>query len=139
MKENTVRLILMTLLLSLAAPVSAWAASSAAVATQVREQWAKARVGYLAAVKPYAADPLVPQYTKALDKAGQSLEKFIQLKSSAPAPAPATLTPVVDQLTKDLTALRLLKGKASGNLASALGSALVQQNQVTQYALKNMR
>ncbi len=129
----------MTLLLGLAAPLAAWAATSADVATQVRGQWAKARVDYLAAVKPYAANPLVPQYTKALDKAGQSLEKFIQLKSSSPAAAPTTLTPAVDQLSKDLTALRLLKGKASGNLATVLGRALAQQNQVSQYALKNMR
>lgn len=139
MKTNTIRLILMTLLLSLAAPFSAWAATSAEVAAQVREQWTKVRSSYVASVKPYAADPLVPQYTLALDKAGKSLEKFLELKSSSPAAAPATLTPVVDQLAKDLVALRLLQGKASGNLATALGAALAQHSQVTQTALKNMR
>ncbi len=139
MKTSTLRLILMTLLLSLVAPLSAWAATSAEVAAQVREQWTKVRSGYLASVKPYAADPLVPQYTLALDKAGKSLEKFLALKSSSPAAAPATLTPVVDQLAKDLAALRLLQGKASGNLATALGAALAQHSQVTQTALKNMR
>lgn len=139
MKSNTIRRIVMTLLLSLAAPLSAWSATPAEVAAQVREQWAKVRTTYLASVKPYAADPLVPQYTVALDNAGKSLEKFLALKSSSPAAAPATLTPVVDQLAKDLATLRLLQGKASGNLATALGAALAQHSQVTQTALKNMR
>ena len=98
MKVNAIRLILMTLLLSLVAPLSALAATPAEVAAQVREQWAKVRVSYLASVKPYAADPLVPQYTIALDKAGKSLENFLQLKLASPAAAPTTLTPVVDQL-----------------------------------------
>jgi len=139
MKTNTIRLTLMTLLLSLMAPLSAWAATSEEVAAQVREQWTKVRSSYLASVKPYAADPLVPQYTLALDKAGKSLEKFLELKSSSPPAAPATLTPVVDQLAKDLVALRLLQGKASGNLSTALGAALAQHSLVTQTALKNMR
>jgi len=139
MKVNAIRLILMTLLFSLVAPLSALAATPAEVAAQVREQWAKVRVSYLASVKPYAADPLVPQYTIALDKAGKSLENFLQLKLASPAAAPTTLTPVVDQLIKDLTALRLLQGKASGNLATTLGTALAQHNLVCQTALKNMR
>ena len=139
MKKNTIRLALMTLLLSLVAPLSAWGATSAEVAAQVRAQWTKVRSSYLASVKPYAGDPLVPQYTLALDKAGKSLEKFLQLKLSSPPAAPAKLTPVVDQLAKDLAALRLLQGKASGSLATALGAALAQQSQVTQTALKNMR
>lgn len=139
MKTNTIRLILLTLLLSLVAPLSAWSATSVEVAAQVREQWTKVRSSYLASVKPYAANPLVPQYTLALDKAGMSLEKFLELKLSSPPAAPATLTPVVDQLAKDLVALRLLQGKASGNLATALGAALAQHGQVTQTALKNMR
>jgi len=139
MEKNPIRLILVTLLLSLVAPLSAGAATSAEVAVQVREQWATVRSSYVASVKPYATNPLVPQYTLALDKAGKSLEKFLQLKLSSPPATPATLTPAVDQLAKDLVALRLLQGKASGNLATALGAALARHSQVTQTALKNMR
>jgi hypothetical protein len=139
MQTNRFHLVLMTLMLTLSTPFSAWAASSEEVAAQVRDQWAKARVAYLASVKPHAADPLVPQYTAALDKAGESLEKYLALKLASPAPQATALTPAVDQLVKDLGALRVLQGKAKGKLATALGGALAQHNLVTQTALKNMR
>jgi hypothetical protein len=139
MQANRYRLFLMTLMLALSTPMSAWAASSTDVAAQVRAQWAEARVAYLASVKPHTADPLVAQYTKALDKAGKSLDKYLELKSASPAPKATALTPAVDQLVKDLGALRVLQGKAKGKLATALGAALAQHNQVTQTALKNMR
>jgi hypothetical protein len=139
MQTNRFRLFLITLMLGLAAPMLAWAASPAEVAAQARDQWAKARVAYLDSIKPHAADPLVAQYTAALDKAGKSLENYLALKTASPAPKATALTPAVDQLVKDLAALRVLQGKAKGSLATALGGALAQHNQVTQTALKNMR
>jgi len=139
MQTNLFRLFIMTLMLGLTTPIVAWAANPAEVAAQVRDQWAKARVTYLASVKPHTADPLVGQYTTALDKAGKSLDNFLTLKTASPAPQATALTPAVDQLVKDLAALRVLQGKAKGSLATALGSALAQHNQVTQTALKNMR
>lgn len=119
------------------------AATPAETAMRVRAHWAKAKEDYLAAVQPYAAQPanatLLKQYTAALDKTGVTLEKYLALKLATPATPPAKLTPVVDQLIKDLTALRTLRGKAKGPLANALGAALTQHNQVAQAALKNMR
>lgn len=123
--------------------VNAVAATPAEIATQVRADWAKTKASYLATVKPYQDTPantaLITQYTAALDKAGGSLEKFMALKLATPATPAATLTPAVDQLAKDLMMLRALSGKATGPLATALGSALSQQNQVAQTALANMR
>lgn len=119
------------------------ATTPAETATRVRLHWAKAKQDYLAAVQPYAAQPanaaLLKQYTAALDKTGLTLEKYLALKLATPATPPAKLTPVVDQLIKDLTALRTLRAKAKGPLANALGAALTQHNQVAQAALKNMR
>lgn len=139
MQTKPFRLFLMTLMLGLATPMFAWAASPAEVAAQARDQWAKARVAYMASVKPHATDPLVAQYTTALDKAGKSLDQYLTLKTASPAPQATALTPAVDQLVKDLAALRVLQGKAKGSLATALGAALAQHNLVTQTALKNMR
>lgn len=132
-----------SVLLTLAVSLSAWAATPTEIATQVRDQWTEARKGYLTAIKPYADKPehakLLQQYTETLDKCGQSLEQYLTLRLASP-PTPATkITPVVDQLAKNLAALRALQGKASGSLATVLGTALSQHNQVTQTALKNMR
>jgi hypothetical protein len=131
------------LLCLLSLSLAALAATPAETATQVRNQWAEARKTYLAAIQPYADKPehakLVQQYTEALDMCGQSLEQYLALKLASPPTPTAKLTPVVDQLAKNLAALRSLQGKAGGNLATVLGKALSQHNQITQTALKNMR
>lgn len=139
---TTLALCLTVLLAPFATPM-AQAATPAEVATQVRTNWAKAKEGYLAAVKPHqgtaANAALITQYTAALDKAGVSLEKFIGLKLAGPATPATSMTAAVDQLAKDLMALRVLNTKATGPLATALGTALSQHNQVAQTALANMR
>lgn len=119
-------------------PVLAASGTPAEIASQTRDNWDKARVAYLASVKPYENQALVAQYTLALDKAGASLERYLELKLATPATPPAKLTPAVDRLVKDLTALRKLRGKAKGPLANVLGTALAQHNQIAQTALKNM-
>lgn len=127
----------------LLAPFAALAATPAETAAQIRSDWAKAKQAYLASVQPYASQPanatLVAQYTAALDKTGATLEKYIALKLTTPAPPATTVTPVVDQLIKDLAALRTLNGKATGPLVNVLGNALSQHSLTTQTALKNMR
>jgi hypothetical protein len=119
------------------------AATPAETAALVRARWTKARLDYLAAVKPFQANAanatLVGQFTTALDKTGVTLEKYLGLKLATPATPAAQLTPVVDQLIKDLTALRAVRSKATGALATALGAALTQHNEIAQTALKNMR
>jgi hypothetical protein len=112
-------------------------------ATQVREQWAKAKKSYQDSIAPYAGQAqhaaLIKDYNSALDDTGKSLETFIKLKLSSP-PSPASeMTPAVDQLAKNLGRLKTLQGKASGDVLTVLGGALKQQQQITQNALKNMR
>ncbi len=137
------------LALSPVAPLSVLTAPTASAATpadtakQVRDNWAKTRQAYLDSVQPYAGQPahaaLIKQYTEALDKTGAALENYLNLKLATPAAPAAKLTPAVDLLIKSLTALRSLRGKATGPLVNVLGSALGQQNEVAQTALKNMR
>jgi hypothetical protein len=116
---------------------SAWALTNAELAAQVRSQWATAQKGYQEAIKPYAGTALAVQYTDTLTKTGTLLEQYITLKLAA---APATqITPVVDQLVKNLGLLRTLQGKATGDMLTVLGTALTQHNLATQNALKNMR
>lgn len=139
----------LTLLLVPTTPYPVMAAEVAAAATpaetamQLRTQWAKTKADYLASVQPYESQPasatLVKQYSVALDKAGASLENYIALKLATPATATAKMTPAVDQLIKDLAALRKLRAKAKGPVANVLGAALTQHNEITQAALKNMR
>lgn len=133
-------------LLAQAVPVTlianeAMAATPAEVADQVRTNWAKAKTAYLASVKPYtvvaANVTLINQYTAATDKAGATLEKYLSLKLAGSAPE--EVTPVVDQLSKDLLAMKAIRAKATSGLGTALGTALTQQNLVTQTALANMR
>lgn len=124
-------------LFSLSFGVSVLAATNAELADQVRSQWAAAQKGYQEAIKPYAGTPLAVQYTDTLSKTGVLLEKYISLKLAA-APA-AEITPVVDQLIKNLGLLRVLQGKATGNMLTVLGTALSQHSLATQNALKNMR
>ncbi|TCJ14649.1 hypothetical protein EZJ19_09375 [Parasulfuritortus cantonensis] len=141
MRILTLLALCLTILLSPLATTPAFAATPAEIATQVRTNWANAKSAYLNAVKPYAANnaTLISQYSAALDKAGGSLENFLTLKQQSPAPSSTTMTAAVDQLAKDLLTLRGLTGKATGGLATALSSALTQQNQVAQTALANMR
>ncbi len=110
---------------------------------QVRAQWAGMRKTYLDSIAPYAGQPqyaaLLKDYSAGLDETGAALEAFIALKQANPPAAPAVLTPAVDRLINDLTRLKTLQGKASGNLITVLGSALKQQQQITQNAIKNMR
>lgn len=123
--------------------LAADAATPAEIAAQTRASWAKSRDAYLALVKPYQGTPadaaLVTQYTAALDKTGSTLEQYLALKLASPATPADKLTPVVDQLYKDLLVLRAIRSKATGGLATALGTALTQHNLVTQTALANMR
>jgi hypothetical protein len=67
------------------------------------------------------------------------LEAYIALRQAQPATAPALLTPAVDKLIGNLTRLKAMQAKASGNLISVLGNALKQQQLITQNAIKNMR
>jgi hypothetical protein len=116
-------------------------ADNATVAAQARTNWANARAAYLNSVKSYqvvaAYATIITQYTTATDKAGATLDSYLNLKlASAPL---EQVTPVVDQLSKDLLAMKAVRAKATGGLATALSSALSQQNLVTQTALGNMR
>lgn len=131
----------LTILLGPVVSTPAYAATPAEVAAQVRSNWANARTAYLASVQPYQAAnaSLVSQYTAALDKAGASLEQYLKLKLASPATPAAQITSAVDQLYKDLLTLKVVRSKATGGLATALGTALTQQNQVAQTALANMR
>jgi hypothetical protein len=119
------------------------AATPAETAEQVRANWAKARETYLASVQKYnttsANKTLITQYTAALDKTGASLENYLKLKLASPATPADKMTPAVDQLYKDLLMLKAIRSKATGGLATTLGTALTQQNQATQTALANMR
>ena len=137
----------LTLTTTVALPASAAApakvATPAETAAQVRSQWAEAKKAYEAAVKPYAGKPeyaaTLKQFGETLDATGLALEQYLTLKLAAP-PTPATkITPVVDQIAKNLTTLRALQGKAGSGLVTVLGAALGQHNQITQNALKNMR
>lgn len=136
------------ILLGQALPVAMFATEAVAAtaeetAAQVRANWAKAREAYLASVQPYqgvaANATLITQYTAALDKTGVSLEKYLTLKLASPATPAEQITPVVDQLYKDLLTLKALRSKATGGLATALANALSQENLITQNALANMR
>lgn len=130
-------------LLSPLASTQAVAATPAEIAAQVRDQWAKNRAAYMAAVQPYAGQPtyagLAQNFTAALDKTGASLENYLTLKLASPPTPAAQLTPAVDQLSKDLGALRLLYRQASGPMVNVLGTALTQHSATTQTALKNMQ
>lgn len=139
MHAQRIRNFILTLvaLFTLSFGVSALAATTAELAAQVRTQWATAQKGYQEAIKPYAGTPLAVQYTDTLNKTGTLLEQYISLKLAA-APA-AQITPVVDQLIKNLGLLRVLQGKATGDMLTVLGTALTQHNLATQNALKNMR
>lgn len=121
----------------------AFAATPAEIADQVRANWAQARAGYLAAIKPYKGTaeygPLLTQYTAALNKTGNALDQYLALKLANPPATPEQLTPVVDQMIKNMSALRTLNGKASGPLVNILGTALSQHSLAAQTALKNMR
>lgn len=143
MRILTTSALCLALLLGPAAYAPAWSADMATIATQVRSNWAQTRDAYLASVKPYAGTSanasLIGQYTTALDKTGVSLEKFLTLKMASPATPAEQMTPAIDQLYKDLLALKAIRSKATGGLATALGNALTQQNQVAQTALANMR
>lgn len=148
MRLMTTSAFCLALLLAPAMPAAVMAADAVAttpaeIAAQTRANWTKAREAYLASVKPYqgvaASATLITQYTAALDKTGVSLEKYLMLKLATPAVTAAEMTPVVDQLYKDLLLLRAVRSKATGGLATALGTALTQQNQITQNALANMR
>lgn len=117
------------------------AATAAETAAQVRANWAMTREAYLASVKPYTVvatyATIVSQYTAAMDKAGATLDNFINLKLAGSPPE--KITPVLDQLSKDLLAMKAIRAKATGALGTSLGNSLSQQNQVTQAALANMR
>jgi hypothetical protein len=143
MRLMTTFALCLTILLGPMATAPASAATTAEVATQVRSHWANARTAYLASAQPYQSQAayatLVSQYTAATDKVGSSLENFIKLRLASPATPATQLTAAVDQLAKDLGALRVLSGKASGPLVNVLGTALSQQSAVTQTALANMR
>jgi hypothetical protein len=117
--------------------VSAEAATSAELAAQVRSQWATAQQNYQAAIKPYAGTALAVQYTDTLNKTGALLDQYIALKLAA-APA-AQITPVVDQMVKNLGLLRTLQSKATAPMLTVLGTALSQHNLAAQSALMNMR
>jgi hypothetical protein len=125
------------------ASAQAEAASATVSVEQVRAQWATMRKAYLDGVAPYAGQPqfaaLLKEYKAALDETGASLEAYIALKQAGAATPPAALTPAVDKLIANLTRLKTLQGRASGNLITVLGSALKQQQQITQNAIKNMR
>lgn len=116
-------------------------ADNATVAADVRTNWSNSRAAYLKSVQPYLTvssyATLVNQYTAATDKAGATLENFLNLKLAGSPPE--QVTPVVDQLSRDLLAMKSVRAKATGALGSALGNALSQQNLVTQNALANMR
>lgn len=130
-------------LLSPLASTQAVAATPAEIAAQVREQWAKNREAYLASVQPYAGQAAyasqVQNFTAALDKAGAALENYLTLKLASPPTPAAQLTPAVDQLTKDMGALRVLYRNTTGPLVNVLGTALSQHSATTQTALKNMQ
>lgn len=142
MNASLFRSILLSLCLGLFIPMSAQA-GNAEVADQVRQQWTKATQAYTAAVQPYASNPqyapLVKEFSATLDSTGQALEQYIKLRLASPPPAPALVTPVIDQLIKNMGKLRSLGSKASGKLVTVLGTALNQHSQATQTALKNMR
>jgi len=131
----------LTVLLGPIAIAPVHAATPQEVAAGVRTNWAKAREAYLASVQPYQGNranaTLITQYTAALDKAGASLNNYLNLKLAGSPPD--RITPAVDQLYKDLLTLKAIRNKAPGGLGSALNNALTQQNQVTQSALSNMR
>ena len=119
------------------------ALSATEIAGQIRANWAQAKNNYLAAIKPYESQPayagLLTQYTAALNNTGTTLEQYLTLKLAKPAPPATAVTPVIDQLIKDLAALRTLNGQATGPLVNVLGAALAQHSQTAQTALKNMR
>ncbi len=108
---------------------------------QVRAQWAAMRKAYLDSSAAYATQPehstLLKEYNTLLDETGKSLEGYIALRLARSAPA--TLTPAVDKLIGNLTRLKAMQAKASGNLITVLGNALKQQQMITQNAIKNMR
>jgi hypothetical protein len=122
---------------------TAAAAVTAVSVDQVRGQWASAKKAYLDSIATYAGQAqyagLLQEYTAALEETGKALEAYIALKQTNPPVAPAVMTPAVDRLTKGLTQLKTLQGKATGNLITILGGALKQQQQITQNAIKNMR
>lgn len=123
-------------------PVS-HAATPAEIAAGVRTQWAESKKKLEAAVAPLAGQPahadLISKYLKATDKTGELLDQYLKLKLATPPAAPAVLTPVVDQLIKSLTSLKTLKGQAKGPLINVLGSAVAQQQETAQNAMKNIR
>ncbi len=123
-------------------PVSL-AATPAEIAAGVRTKWAESKKNLEAAVKPLAGQPahaeLITKYLQATDKTGELLDQYLKLKLVTPPTAPAVLTPVVDQLIKSLTSLKTLKGQAKGPLINLLGSAVAQQQETAQNALKNIR
>ncbi|MFA5083151.1 MAG: hypothetical protein WC474_11440 [Hydrogenophilaceae bacterium] len=120
---------------------NAVAATPAETASQVRANWAKSKEAYLASVKSYqvvaAYAKTISEYTAATDKAGATLDQYLNLKLAGSPPE--QVTPVIDQLSRDLLAMKAVRAKATGGLATSLGNALSQQNQITQTALSNMR
>lgn len=136
-------LLTLVLSLSLALPLSAFAATSAETAEQVRAKWTLAKTNLQTAVKTYQSNASyatsIKLYTEALDKAGATLEQYLALKLANPATPPEMLTPVVDQLYKDLNAVRTLYSKSPKALITTFGAAYSQHNEAAQTALKNMR
>lgn len=143
MRLMSIFVLSLTVLLGPIAIAPVHAATPPEIADQVRANWAQARADYLAAIKPYKGTaeygPLLTQYTAALNKTGNALDQYLALKLANPPATPEQLTPVVDQMIKNMSALRTLNGKASGPLVNILGTALSQHSLAAQTALKNMR
>ncbi|MFZ5482853.1 MAG: hypothetical protein ACOZB0_01365 [Pseudomonadota bacterium] len=136
-------LVTLFLSLSLAFSLSTFAATSAETAEQVRAKWSLAKTNLENAVKTYQSNTsyatAIQNYAQALDKAGVTLEQYLALKLASPATPPEKLTPVVDQLYKDLNAVRTLYSKSPKALLTTFGAAYSQHNEAAQTALKNMR
>lgn len=141
MRLMSIFVLCLTMLLGPIAVAPVQAATPQEIAAEVRTNWARSREAYLASVQPYqgtaANATLITQYTAAVDKAGASLDNYLNLKLAGSPPD--KITPAVDQLYKDLLNLKAIRNKAAGGLGTALNNALTQQNQITQTALSNMR
>ncbi|GEM_PF-3415879 len=135
--------VLMIGLLSMMAMGTAQASAAPVGPEQIRTQWATAKKAYQDKIAPFASLPehaeVVKKYTAALEAAEKSLDAYIKLKQATPPAPPAQLTPVMDQLYKNLRDLKTLQGQAKGGLTTVLGNALREQQMITQTALKNMR
>ena len=129
-------------LASLALALGAQAAG-ALTAEEVNNQWAAAKKAYLEQTAPFANQPqfadLIKKYNAEVEATGKSLNDYIKLKQANPPATPTALTPVMDQLYKNLKQLKTLQSQATGSLTTVLGNALKQQQLITQNALKNMR